>query len=153
MVSVSLNQLIGLVLAIPFIILLAIAFQTFFLQTVSEASGIDEQSIASFQIIYNDINKVNVNNPNEEATYQLKKGYSIFYLNPTEATDNIKKKNPSCSRKSCLCLCSDVNCDEIIQCKDLNTKFKNSNKIIGSGKSGILNIKYTKEGISIEPKQ
>ena len=139
-------------IASVFIVLILIFFMSdiissYIKESQLRAEDVDITTSFSFQNIYNDIVKISPTDSSLQLIYQLKGSFSIHYLNPNDASDLIKN---ICSRKSCLCLCKDSLCTDIVECRIVNNKFKESGKIINKGE---LIIKYTKDGISIEPKQ
>ena len=143
---------VGVLASIILLIILSNSFDLLYRST-AEAGEIDQQTFTSFKFIADEINELKEGEISTDMPYRLKSGYFIFYSNPNNALVNIKKRS-QCNTKSCLCLCKDSNCKELLECISLNKRLKKSDKIQGVDDTvNFLTIKYDKDGVSIEPKQ
>jgi hypothetical protein len=145
---ITLKAVIGLVAGVIITLILWYAWSAVF-TLLPYSTTVDTQSHNSFNFLVNELNKIKLNEK-KETSYFITKNYILKYLNKEDVNDKLKKKYPTCSLNSCVCLCQDLKCDKV-QCTAINKKFEKSGELKGE-KGGILNIQYSNSGASIEPK-
>ncbi len=153
MALITAKALVGLIIAVIVVLVLWFVWNTVF-NLLPDTVTADTQSMESFQRISNDINELSIKSKTSSTRttyYVLDENNFVRYFKKGDSTSNIKKKNPSCDDRSCVCLCKDALCVDIIQCTIVNKELKNSGTI-ASG-TGFLSIKYDGTDVSIEPKQ
>jgi|TARA_Y100000034_G_C6760407_1_gene338635 hypothetical protein len=136
MAFLTVKALIGLIIGVVILLLLWQVWNIVF-DLLPQRYTVDEESYDSYQIIAEAINKLGLNKKTG-LPLKLKSDYSLFYLNPDQVNVlfDIKKQYAECTKKSCLCLCQDTECKKV-ECTLINKKFKESNKILSTGKNDV----------------
>jgi hypothetical protein len=148
MAFITFKAVVGLIAGVIITLILWYVWSSVF-TLLPYSTTVDTQSYNSFNFLVNELNQIKLNGK-KETSYFISKNYILKYLNKEDVDDKLKKKYPTCSLNSCVCLCQDLKCDNV-QCTPINKKFEKSGEIKGE-KGGILNLVHSNKGVSIEPK-
>jgi hypothetical protein len=148
MAFITFKAVVGLIAGVIITLILWYVWSSVF-TLLPYSTTVDTQSYNSFNFLVNELNQIKLNGK-KETSYFISKNYILKYLNKEDIDDKLKKKYPTCSLNSCVCLCQDLKCDNV-QCTHINKKFEKSGEIKGE-KGGILNLVHSNKGVSIEPK-
>ena len=145
MALLTAKTLMGLVLGIIIILVIYFVWNSVY-SLLPESVTVDKQSLAKFDQLVNDMNRLKLNQ--EETTpIKLKSKYSILLTNK-EGFNIEDKRYIFCKATSCACLCQQSSCEKIT-CSEINKKFKeNFNRIPGN--LIFLKFSYGKDGIVID---